>query len=174
MFDLSEYGLTDEPVIPQSIIAGADVVTFSGDKLLGGVQSGLIVGRAEIIEKIRKHPLTRALRVDKLIYAALEATLESFAGCGYTGNSCFKMLSLSEMEVKERVKKFTQKLRKFIRRFDLEFEIIKGYSVIGGGSAPTAQPLTTLLALKHAQMSATKLEKLCVFPILLHRANYGR
>jgi L-seryl-tRNA(Ser) seleniumtransferase len=161
MFDLSEYGLTDEPIISKSIKAGVDVVTFSGDKLLGGVQSGLIVGRREVVEKIRKHPLYRALRVDKLIYAALEATLESFRReTALQEIPVLKMLSMSGTEIEERIKNFTEKLKeKLSNDSGLEFEIVKGNSVIGGGSAPTVQPITTLLALKHAQMSATKLEE---------------
>jgi L-seryl-tRNA(Ser) seleniumtransferase len=161
MFDLSRYGLTDEPVISDSIRAGADVVTFSGDKLLGGVQSGLIVGRGETIEKIRKHPLYRALRVDKLIYAALEATLEAFQReTAFEEIPVLKMLSMSEAEIKERIKKFAGRLKKTMdETCGLKFEIIKGNSVIGGGSAPTIQPETTLLALKHRKMSAAVLEQ---------------
>lgn len=161
MFDLSRYGLTDEPVIAESIKAGADVVTFSGDKLLGGVQSGLIVGRREVIERIRKNPLYRALRVDKLIYAALEATLESFRReKAQEEIPVLRMLSMSESEIKERIESFARKLRKNLSKdSNLKFEIIEGNSVVGGGSAPTAQPATTLLALKHARKSATKLEE---------------
>ena len=157
IFDLSEFGLTDEPIISESIASGADVVTFSGDKLLGSVQSGLIVGRKETIEKIRKHPLYRALRVDKLIYAALEATLESFRKeTALQEIPVLKMLAQTNEELKTRTKKFAKKLSKIS---DLSFEIIEGKSVIGGGSAPDVQPISTLLALKHAQISVTKLEK---------------
>ncbi|HMS38779.1 MAG TPA: L-seryl-tRNA(Sec) selenium transferase [Pyrinomonadaceae bacterium] len=157
IFDLSEFGLNDEPIMSESIAAGADVVTFSGDKLLGGVQSGLIVGRKKTIEKIRKHPLYRALRVDKLIYAALEATLESFRKeTAFQEIPVLKMLAMSNDELKTRTKKFAKKLKKIS---NLSFEIIEGKSVIGGGSAPDVQPISTLLALKHNQFSAVKLEQ---------------
>lgn len=157
IFDLSEFGLIDEPVISESIASGADVVTFSGDKLLGGVQSGLIVGRKETIEKIRKHPLYRALRVDKLIYAALEATLESFRReTALQEIPVLKMLSISKEELETRTKKFAEKLSE---SSDLNFEIIEGKSVIGGGSAPDIQPASTLIALEHKQFSAIKLEQ---------------
>ena len=161
LLDLSEYGLTDEPIIPQSIAAGADIVTFSGDKLLGGVQSGLIVGRGAVIEKLRKHPLYRALRVDKLIYAALEATLESFRReTALQEIPVLKMLSMTNPEIKERTLHFAEKLReKTGENADLQFEITEGNSVVGGGSAPMVQPLTTLLALKHKEISAADLEQ---------------
>ncbi len=161
LFDLSKYGLTDEPVIGDSIKAGADVVTFSGDKLLGGVQSGLIAGRQAAIEKLRKHPLYRALRVDKLIYAALEATLKAFRReTALQEIPVLRMLSMSEREIKERIKKFANKLRKKMgENQSLKFEIIEGNSVVGGGSAPMVQPPAALLALKHQKMSAANLEQ---------------
>jgi L-seryl-tRNA(Ser) seleniumtransferase len=157
MFDLSKYGLMDEPIIADSIKAGVDVVTFSGDKLLGGAQSGLIVGRREVIEKIRKHPLYRALRVDKLISAALEATLESFRReTALQEIPVLKMLSMTEVELKERAERFVER---FGANSDLRVEIIEGNSVVGGGSAPMVQPITTLIALKHDEISADKLEE---------------
>ena len=161
LFDLSEYGLTDEPVVSQSVAAGADVVTFSGDKLLGGVQSGLIVGRREAIENLRKHPLYRALRVGKLIYVALEATLESFQReTALQEIPVFRMLSMSEAKIEKRIENFAENLReKLGANHDLQFEIVKGQSVVGGGSAPTVQPATMLLALKRKEMSAAKLDQ---------------
>jgi L-seryl-tRNA(Ser) seleniumtransferase len=161
LFDLSESCLRDEPVISDSIKAGADVVTFSGDKLLGGVQSGLIVGRREVIERIRKHPLYRALRVDKLIYAALEATLESFRReTALEEIPVLKMLSMSNEELKNRTSEFARKLRENLSdNSALRFEIIEGNSVVGGGSAPMVQPATTLLALMHERFPAAKLEE---------------
>jgi L-seryl-tRNA(Ser) seleniumtransferase len=161
LFDLSEYGLTDEPVISRSISAGADVVTFSGDKLIGGVQSGLIVGRGDAIEKIRKHPLYRALRVDKLIYAALEATLEAFRReTAVQEIPVLKMLSLTNEQLVSRIENFVGKLRETSgENDDLQYDVIRGNSVVGGGSAPDAQPVTTLLTLKHARLSASRLEQ---------------
>lgn len=161
MFDLSEYGLTDEPIISQSIVAGADVVTFSGDKLLGGSQAGLIVGRRDVVEYIRKHPLYRALRVDKLIYAALEATLEAYRKETFLQEiPVLKMLSAPNAEMMKRTADFADNLReKLTKNSALKFEIIEGNSVVGGGSAPDVQPVTTLLALKHGKFSVSKLEE---------------
>ncbi len=160
MLDLSKYGLSDEPIISRSIVAGADVVTFSGDKLLGGVQSGLIVGRRDVIETLRRHPLYRALRVDKLIYAALEATLEAFRHETVLDEiPVLKMLSMTKTEIKQRTWNFAQKLRERLgENKNLRFEVTEGNSVVGGGSAPAVQPLTTLLALKHEKMSVSRLE----------------
>ncbi|HEX8735743.1 MAG TPA: L-seryl-tRNA(Sec) selenium transferase, partial [Pyrinomonadaceae bacterium] len=161
LLDLSEYGLSEEPVISQSLVAGADVVTFSGDKLLGGVQAGLIVGRREILEKLRRHPLYRALRVDKLIYAALEATFEAFRRDTVLEEiPVLKMLSTTGEELKTRVSQFAQKLHERLSETsELKFEITEGNSVIGGGSAPMVQPATTLLALRHEKMSVSRLEE---------------
>lgn len=161
IFDLSRYGLTDEPVISDSVKAGADVVTFSGDKLLGGAQAGLIVGKMEAIETLRKHPLYRALRVDKLIYAALEATLLSFQReTAVEEIPVLKMLSLSADELKTRAESFAENLRKSLSgNAELKIETVAGSSVVGGGSAPMVQPATVLLALKHEKFSATRLEE---------------
>jgi L-seryl-tRNA(Ser) seleniumtransferase len=161
IFDLAEYGLTDEPVISRSIVAGADVVTFSGDKLLGGVQSGLIVGRRETVEKIRRHPLYRALRVDKLIYAALEATFEAFRKETFLQEiPVLKMLSATRAELMTRTAAFADRLREGLGENPaLKFEIAEGNSVVGGGSAPDVQPPTALLALRHANISVSKLEE---------------
>jgi len=161
MFDLSEYGLTDEPIISQSIVAGADVVTFSGDKLLGGTQSGLIVGRRDVVEYIRKHPLYRALRVDKLIYAALEATLEAYRKETFLQEvPVLKMLSATNAEMMKRTADFADKLHERLANDSaLKFEIVEGNSVVGGGSAPDVQPVTTLLALKHGKLSVSRLEE---------------
>jgi L-seryl-tRNA(Ser) seleniumtransferase len=130
--------------------------------LLGGAQSGLIVGRRTAIERIRKHPLYRALRVDKLIYAALEATLETFrVETALQEIPVLKMLSVSQTEIKKRIEKFADELKiKIGENSELQIETIEGNSVVGGGSAPTVQPATVLLALKHRKMSAASVEEI--------------
>ncbi len=162
LIDLSEFGLNDEPVVSSSIAAGADVVSFSGDKLLGGPQAGIIAGKREIIEQLRKHPLYRALRVDKVAYAALEATLEAYRrGIATTDIPVIQMLSTSPKEIEERVTRFSHQLcEKLGKESDLSVEIIDGASAIGGGAAPAVQLQTKLLALTHKKMTASRLEHL--------------
>ena len=156
----SGYGLNDEPIISESIKAGADVVTFSGDKLIGGTQAGLIVGKKEVIETIRKHPLYRALRASKVIYAALEATLESFRkGTAAADIPVLQMLSMTQKELKLRTESFATRLKKTLgQESNLQLEIIEGKSVVGGGSAPAAQPNTILLSLEDKNLSINNLE----------------
>ncbi len=161
IFDLSEYGLTEEPVIGKSITDGADVVTFSGDKLLGSAQSGLIVGKKEVIEKLRKHPFYRALRASKLIYAALEATLEAFQReTHFAEIPVLQMLSMTNEAIEKRVANFAENLRKKLGvNSDLVVGTIEGKSVIGGGSAPMVQPISKLITLTHKKLSVNDLEK---------------
>jgi L-seryl-tRNA(Ser) seleniumtransferase len=160
LFDLSKFGLGDEPIIGNSIAAGADLVTFSGDKLLGGVQSGLIVGKNSVIEKLRRHRLYRVLRVDKIAYAALEATLESFRrSAALEEIPVLRMLSMSHEELQNRANRFGEKIRERIGdRKNLNFTIEEGNSVIGGGSAPSVQPPTALIAFRHSTVQANKLD----------------
>lgn len=158
IFDLSEYGLSDEPVIKDSVDAGADVITFSGDKLFGALQAGLIVGRGTIIEKLRKNPLYRALRVSKITYAAIEAALESFLREKQLEEiPVLNMISTTAESLKTRIEKF---LRKLSDKTIFEFEIVEGKSVIGGGSAPNTKLDTFLLSVKHENLSASQLEEI--------------
>lgn len=161
LIDLSEFGLRDEPVISESIADGADVVTFSGDKLLGGTQAGLIVGRSDVIEHIRRHPLYRALRTSKLIYAALEKTLEAFRKeTAMEEIPILRMISMSEEELRQRTESFAGKLNsRTAENPKLKIEVVSGKSVIGGGSAPDVQPKTALLVLSHSEMSVSRLEE---------------
>jgi L-seryl-tRNA(Ser) seleniumtransferase len=161
LVDLTGYGLSDEPLIRKSIADGADIVSFSGDKLLGSGQAGLIVGRKSYIEKLRKHPLYRALRVGKLVYAALEETLRSYARDSAVEDiPVLKMLAISREVLAARTKRFALKLAKERNNSGgLRIALVGGRSVIGGGSAPGVQPQTTLLSLSHESLSASELEK---------------
>ena len=159
LIDLSRFGLNEEPVISESIRAGADVVTFSGDKLLGGAQAGIIVGREKIIERLRKNPLYRALRVDKIVYAAFAATIEIYLNEKHFAEiPVLQMLSQTKEEIRKRCENFVEKVENFVIR-NLKFEIIEGVSAIGGGSAPLARLETVLISLQHDRLSAEELEK---------------
>lgn len=160
LIDLAPHGLSGEPVIRDSISQGADVVTFSGDKLLGSAQAGLIVGRREVIEGLRRHPLYRALRADKLALAALEATLEAYRrGDAVREVPALAMLSATRADIEVRARAFVGLLRARLDEDTLDFEIIEGESAVGGGSAPTTHPPTALIALKHPRHSADALDE---------------
>jgi L-seryl-tRNA(Ser) seleniumtransferase len=156
--DLSAYQL-EEPVIRESIKQGADIVSFSGDKLLGATQAGIIVGRLALIERCRKNPLYRALRADKLALAALAATLASHArGASFTEVPALRMLAAPYAEIERRARAFLRRARTRLAADSASFEIIAGESAIGGGSAPTTHPPTALIAITHANFSAAALE----------------
>jgi L-seryl-tRNA(Ser) seleniumtransferase len=141
--------------VQDSIAAGADVVMFSGDKLLGGPQAGIIAGTESAISQIRRHPLMRALRVDKMTYAALEATLqEHAAGRAAETVPVIRMLTMTSDEIGARA----NILMAALAGSPLHTEAIDGISTIGGGSAPGSALATKLVALAHASMSASELE----------------
>jgi L-seryl-tRNA(Ser) seleniumtransferase len=158
--DLSAYELGDEPVIGRCISDGADVVSFSGDKLLGATQAGLIVGRREIITKLRRHSLYRALRVDKLSLAALEVTLESHRrGTGFKDVPTLQMLTLTEEEINERAQRLTNAITEKAAGSELVISLEKGESAVGAGSGPATHPATVLIALQHAFLSADEIQR---------------
>lgn len=157
--DLSAYGLTDEPIIGDSIRAGADVVSFSGDKLLGACQAGLIVGRLEIIERLRKHSMYRALRADKLCLAALEVTLDSHRRQAFAEIPTLRMLALSTDSIEKRAKDFVARLASKDQSSELTATVVAGQSAVGGGSGPNVHPPTALIALKHQSLSADDVEE---------------
>jgi L-seryl-tRNA(Ser) seleniumtransferase len=158
LIDLRPFDLEGEPIIAQSIKDGAHVVSFSGDKLLGGIQAGCIVGRRNLLERIRRHPLFRALRADKMRLAALEATLESYRRGGAAAQQeipVLKMLALTEQEIRVRAHDL---LRRLPAVPGLRVEISLGHSAVGGGAAPLAQPPTALLTLTHETLTAQAME----------------
>ncbi len=152
IFDLPSVGVRGEPTIAASLRAGVDVVTFSGDKLLGGPQAGLITGSRELVAKVRKNPLFRALRVDKIFYAALEATLLAYLREDYDSLPALRMMRLTEEQIGERAEHLMRKLH--ISNPRISVEVVSAWSVIGGGSAPGATLPTRALAVSSADMGA--------------------
>ena len=146
--------LRDEPTPRASIAAGVDLVLFSGDKLLGGPQAGIVAGRSDPIGTIRRHPLMRAMRVDKMTYAALEATLQEYvAGRAAETVPAMRMLSTDVEEIRRRAGAIVDGLDK-----NVIGQVIDGTSTLGGGSAPGSALPTVLIAASHATLSATELE----------------
>lgn len=134
LFDLEALGIHGEPTLSASLRAGADVVTCSGDKLLGGPQAGILVGKKEYIDRLRCHPLARALRVDKLTLAALEATLCSYAeGTARTELPTLAMLAASGEALRERA----EELCALLTARGVSAEIVAEEDCVGGGSVPT-------------------------------------
>jgi len=147
--------LRGEPDVRTTLADGADVVMFSGDKLLGGPQAGIIAGARDALEKIRRHPLMRALRVDKMTYAALEATLQSHAADKPEDVPVARMIRISAEEIGARA----AALAKQLSGGELDLAVIDGASTIGGGSAPGMTLQTRLLQIRHATFSANDLER---------------
>lgn len=143
LIDFSQFRIEGEPVIRESIRQGADCVSFSGDKLLGGPQAGLIVGRAELIERLRRNPLYRALRADKLRLAALEATLSAYGREEMPPT--IEMVAMSLEQIQARVDNLLRSVSN-IPSQTLRFEKITAESAVGGGSAPTSSLPTVAIA----------------------------
>jgi L-seryl-tRNA(Ser) seleniumtransferase len=159
--DLSSSGL-DEPVVRASLEAGASVVSFSGDKLLGGPQVGILAGKKELVERIRRSPLFRALRVDKLTIAALEATLVAYlrgsAASEQEQIPALRMIRMSSTELEGRAAAFLERVRALIPPAAAELALWPGFSVVGGGSTPGEHLPTHLVAVSSPRHSAAQLE----------------
>jgi len=156
--DLSAHGVS-EPVVAASCSAGASVVSFSGDKLLGGPQAGIIAGKKEIVERIRRNPLFRALRVDKLTIATLEVTLRAYLRGALDEIPALRMIRLSAGEISKRAEKLIAQLQSLVSNpNDATLRLTSGFSVIGGGSTPDQQLPTTLITVASSRHSASDLE----------------
>ncbi|MCI0494799.1 L-seryl-tRNA(Sec) selenium transferase [candidate division KSB1 bacterium] len=158
LIDFQKYGLPPEPMVQDSIKAGADIVTFSGDKILGGPQSGIIIGKKKYIDPIKKNPLTRALRCDKLTYAALEATLKLYLNEEHLAerHPVLKMLTIPTKKLANRCRTFQRHLKDALAG-KCEVKISDGYSQLGSGSLPAQYLPTKLISLKPQSMSADSL-----------------
>lgn len=152
------YGLAHEPMPQESISAGADIVCFSGDKLLGGPQAGILVGKADVLQRIARHPLMRAVRIDKMTLAALEATLRHYQrNEAETHIPIWRMISASPTKIEARARRWSSKLQ----AQGILARIQRGESTIGGGSLPGETLPTSLLALDaaHVPMPLDQLAK---------------
>jgi L-seryl-tRNA(Ser) seleniumtransferase len=158
LVDLSEYGVS-EPTVKQSVDAGVSAVMFSGDKLLGGPQAGIIAGKKDLIDRVRRYPLFRALRVDKLTIAALEATLGAYLCAAWDEIPTMRMIRMTLQEVKRRAENFIRELRPELPLDEVEIEIKDGTSLAGGGSTPSQSLPTKIIRIASARYSATKLER---------------
>ena len=154
LFDLRTVGVTAETGVAESLRAGVDIVTYSGDKLLGGPQAGMLTGRVDLIGRMRKNSLFRALRVDKLTHAALEATLLAYVKGDHDAIPALRMMRASKKEVSVRAEKLTVKLKAIV---GVEVEVLDGESVIGGGAAPSSVLPTRLIAVAVKKLSADEL-----------------
>jgi L-seryl-tRNA(Ser) seleniumtransferase len=154
--DLSASGV-NEPLARESLQAGAGIITFSGDKLLGGPQAGIIAGKKDLIERVRRNPLFRALRVDKLTIAALEGTLLAYQRGALDEIPSLRMIRMPTDEIERRGRAFVERLRPSLPK-DAAAEIIKGNSVIGGGSTPDQSLPTFVIAITSGHQTAAEIE----------------
>ena len=159
LLDLSRVGLSREPLPSESIRAGADLVTFSGDKLLGGPQAGLIVGKQLLVERLRRSPLARAVRIDKLSLAALEATLRLCLdeGRAFSGIPVLRALAMPLQEIDRRARRLRDQIAN-LASGHLELSVIDGTSEVGGGALPLEAIPTRLVAVKAPHLTSQALE----------------
>jgi len=157
LVDLSGVGVS-EPTVRESVAAGFSLVLYSGDKLLGGPQAGIIAGRKELVAKVRRHPLFRALRVDKLTIAALQVTLRAYLRADWNGIPSQRMIRTALEEISLRTKQFVEALTARVPRAEADFEIVDGTSLLGGGSTPAQSLPTRVLRIRSQRYSAAQLE----------------
>jgi len=148
LIDLKQWGINGEPTVQQCIAAGVDLITFSGDKLLGGPQAGIIVGAKKIIGRLKKHPLTRALRIDKFTVAALEATLKEYINNSAIENiPTLSMLTASLPELRARAGRVAARLEQELGK-NAQIAVEEGSSMVGGGALPTVELPGTVIGIK--------------------------
>lgn len=157
LVDLTRYGLTAEPTVHASVAAGAQVITFSGDKLLGGPQAGLVVGQKELLARMKRHPLMRVLRLDKLTLAALEATLRLYRDEALAMREIPTLAALSATG--EELRARAERLADLLGDLPLDLRLEPGISQVGGGSLPGEELPTTLVSLASEQISTEELAR---------------
>src|SRR5437879_3345189 len=156
--DLSPFGI-EEPTVRNSVEAGVSLVIFSGDKLLGGPQAGIIAGNKDLVQKVRRHPLFRALRVDKLTICALEATLSAYLRNAIDEIPALRMLRATAAEVASRADSFLKALWPHLPSAGLKIELVACASLAGGGSTPTQSLRSPVFHIRSERHSAADLER---------------
>jgi L-seryl-tRNA(Ser) seleniumtransferase len=157
--DLRPYGFPYEPTVQEAVGAGLDLVSFSGDKLLGGPQAGIVVGKAELVERLKKNPLNRALRIDKLTLAGLEATLYAYeAGSALETIPTLRMLTERLAAVRRRARRLLRRLSPSVAAA-LGAALVEGRAQVGGGSLPLVELPTVALAIGTAERPAQRLDE---------------
>lgn len=157
LFDYRDYGIGEEPTVQETLASGADLVSFSGDKLLGGPQAGMIAGRKDLINRLKKHQLARVLRVDKFTLAALEATLQQHMYEEAANIPAIRDITKSADEIRERSELFQQRLERKASHYSVE--VVEGTSQVGGGTMPSVELPTYVIALQTDQYSVNELEE---------------
>ena len=159
LVDLAESGFA-EPTVRQSIEAGVSLVMFSGDKLLGGPQAGIIAGKKDLVQRVRRHPLFRALRVDKLTIAALEVTLNAYLRAAWEEIPAQRMIRMGVEELQRRAENFAGLMRSLMPNdAEVQLEIADGFSIAGGGSTPDQSLPSKIIRVQSTRHSAAKLEQ---------------
>ena len=159
--NLERFGLQGETTVQETVRAGADIVTFSGDKLLGGPQAGIIVGRLDLIQRCRQNPITRALRVDKMTLAALETTLRLYRDERQALEKIptLKMLAVSLDELKTRAEELASSIQRAGQNGGLRIEVRRSFSQVGGGSLPAQDMPTFVVAVRSDDFSSDQIEE---------------
>lgn len=159
LIDLKPFGIHDEPVVRDIVNTGIDITTFSGDKLLGGPQGGIIVGRKDYIEKIQKNPLTRAMRIDKLTLAGFEATLMEYIEeeKAIENIPTLRMLLQKPEVIRERAKRIAKRLKREIK--DVQITVMADTSRAGGGSLPELDFPTYVVTIRSDNVSVNEFEE---------------
>jgi L-seryl-tRNA(Ser) seleniumtransferase len=160
LIDLTQYGLEKEPTVQEAIKTGVDAVTISGDKLLGGPQAGIILGKKNFLELFKSNPLTRALRIDKLTLAALESTLLLYLDEKKAMEEIptLQMLSLDTRKLKSRGKRLLKRLSERMNK-KVAFNLKEDVSQVGGGALPLQELPTVVIAIKPVEVSVNSLEE---------------
>ena len=158
LVDLRPFGITEEPMVQESLATGVGLVCFSGDKLLGGPQAGIIAGHKRFVDPIRRNPLMRTYRVEKLVFGALQATIGSYRfGKAAEEIPVVRMIAMTAEEVQKRSRNFVRRLRTKIPK-TVQVRIVNGDSVVGGGSCPECHLPTALIALESSSIRPSAME----------------